>query len=168
MHRLQEKGKTHKERSQKKKVGRDRCWSQSLSPLAGGKHWHMFLCTGCVFSSSDSPYATGAIQGNCLKVTSPRKTPAYYTYPYSSPAHYILLFSYSTSFSPFQTPSVATLLIFTLCQRDLWNSQSRSSKVSTHHASGGKRTKPPFPPWTKLVLPHLSCLCPSVCHGWVK
>lgn len=153
----------------KKRVGWDRCWSHSLSLLAGRKHWHMFLCTGCVFSSSDSPYATGAIQGNCLKVTSPRKTPAYYTYPYSSPSHYILLFSYSTSFSPFQTLSVATLLIFTLCRRDLWNSQSRSSKARLNSPRPvEKRTKPPFPPSTKLVLPPFSCLCPSVCHRWVK
>lgn len=104
LHRLQEKGKTHKERNKKKpRFQNNWCWllenGQSLSPLAGEKHWQICFCARVVFLvRSDSPCATGAIQGNCLKVTSLRKMLAYYAYPYSSPSHYILLFSYSTLF----------------------------------------------------------------------
>lgn len=104
LRRLKEKRKTHKERKRKEPSFQKKwCWlmenGQSLSPLAAENHWQICFCARVVFLvRSDSPHATGAIQGNCLKVTSLRKTLAYYAYPYSSPSHYILLFSYSTHF----------------------------------------------------------------------
>lgn len=101
LHRLQEKGKTHKERNKKKsldfKIIGVGCWK--MVSAGWWKHWQICFCARVVFLvRSDSPCATGAIQGNCLKVTSLRKMLAYYAYPYSSPSHYILLLSYSTLF----------------------------------------------------------------------
>lgn len=101
--------KIHKRKETKKPSFQNNwCWllENGLSPLAGENHWQICFCARVVFLvRSDSPCATGAIQGNCLKVTSLRKTLAYYAYPYSSPSHYILLFSYSSLFLPFSLVS---------------------------------------------------------------
>lgn len=84
LHRLKEKGK-RSQKGSKRRLEEEEVvlvvgtrWSVSslvlvwsVSPLAAAKHWQTCVWAAVVFlARSDSPRATGAIQGNCLKVTS--------------------------------------------------------------------------------------------------
>lgn len=121
------KGKhTKKETKKKPRFQNNWCWL-----LENGLRWlvktltDMLLCTGCVFSQKWQPLCHRCYSRKLFKsdVTEENASLLRLSILKSLPLHIALFLFYP--FFPFLTLSNATRLLFTLCQHDLWNPQSR-------------------------------------------